>query len=124
MRRLATVRVRVAIATVLVVGIALAFGGGALVRLQERALTRDLETSARLVAKDIAQTAADGPLTNRIRVPGGETMLAQLVDQSGEIVAASTNLEDDPRLSKLVPAGSGAAVTTVRNYPETQHPLR
>jgi signal transduction histidine kinase len=124
MRRLASVRVRVAIATVLVVGVALAFGGVALVQLQEAALTKDLETSARLVAKDVAQTAQSSPLTNRIRVPGGETMLAQLVNESGEIVAASTNVEDDPRLSRLVPAGAGSAVTTVRNFPETQHPLR
>ena len=38
-RRFASVRLRVALATVLVVGAALAVGGVALVRLQQRALT-------------------------------------------------------------------------------------
>ena len=123
MRRFASVRVRVAIATVLVVGVALAVGGVTLVRLQERALTKDLETTARTRARDIAQSVSDGTLTKKIPVPRGENNLAQVVDGSGHIVAASKNVADDPRLSRVIPEGE-TATRTVRNYPEADHPLR
>jgi signal transduction histidine kinase len=124
MWRVASVRVRVAIATVVVVGIALAFGGFTLVRLQQRALTTDLENTARTRVRDIAQTVADGSLTREIVVPRGENNLAQVVDGSGRIVAASKNLSDDPRLSRLVPSSAKTEATTVRDYPEAAHPLR
>ena len=124
MRRVASVRVRVAIATVVVVGIALAFGGITLVQLQERALTKDLETTARTRVRDIAQSVSDGTLTREIAVPRGENNLAQVVNASGRIVAASKNVSDDPRLSRIVPSTPKTEITTVRNYHEATHPLR
>jgi signal transduction histidine kinase len=124
MRRFASVRVRVAIATVLVVGAALAVGGVLLVQLQERALTRDLESTARTRARDIAQSVTDGSITERIPVPRGENNLAQVVAESGDIVAASKNVADDPRLSRVVPEPGKTVTRTVDNYPEADHPLR
>ncbi len=124
MKRLGSVRVRVAIATVLVVGVALSVGAITLVRLQQSALTKDLESTARLRSRVIAQTVSSGSLTKQIPVPRGESTLAQVVSSSGEIVAASKNIRDDPRMSRLVPGRSGTALTTVQNYPEADHPLR
>ncbi len=124
MRRFASVRVRVAIATVLVVGAALAVGGFTLVRLQQRALTTDLENTARTRARDIAQSVSDGTLTRRIPVPRGENNLAQVVDGSGHIVAASKNVADDPRISRIVPPTGKTVTKTVQSYPEADHPLR
>jgi signal transduction histidine kinase len=123
-RRFASVRVRVAIATVLVVGLALAVGGVALVRLQERALTSDLESTARSRARDIATSVSNDTLTPRIQAPRGENNLAQVIDGSGEIVAASKNVADDPRLSRVVPPAGRTVLTTVESYPEADHPLR
>jgi signal transduction histidine kinase len=123
MRRFASVRLRVAIAAVLVVAVALAVGGVALVRLQRSSLMKDLETAARGRARDIAGSIDEGTLTPRIRVPHGEETLAQVVDADGAIVAASKNVVDDPRLSRRVPGRSGTAITTV-DYPEATHPLR
>jgi signal transduction histidine kinase len=123
MRWFASVRVRVAIATVVVVGLALAVGGFTLVRLQERALTKDLESTARSRARDIAQSVSDGTFTHEIPVPRGENNLAQVVDGSGRIVAASKNVAEDPPLSTVIPEDA-TALRTVRNYPEAEHPLR
>ena len=124
MRRFSSVRFRVAIATVVVVGAALAVGGATLVQLQQRALTSDLESTARTRARDIAQTVTDGSLTREIPVPRGENNLAQVVDQSGDIVAASKNVADDPRLSHEVPKSAKTIVQTVTSYREAEHPLR
>jgi signal transduction histidine kinase len=121
---LSSVRVRVAIATVLVVGVGLAIGGVALVRLQQRALTSDLESTARTRARDIATSVSDDTLAPRIQAPRGENNLAQVVDGSGEIVAASKSVADDPRLSEVVPRPGRTVLTTVENYPEADHPLR
>jgi signal transduction histidine kinase len=124
MRRLASVRLRVAVAAVLVVAVALAFGSVILVQLQRASLTRDLETSARLRAHDIAAAISRDTLEVPIPVPRGETTLAQVVNESGAIVASSKNVEDDPRFSRIVPGASGTAITTVSNYREAEHPLR
>ncbi len=124
MHRFASVRLRVAIAAVLVVGTALTVGGVALVNLQRAALTKDLETSARLRARDIASTVTDGNLETRIRTPRGEATLAQVVDAAGSVIASSTNVADDPRISHLVPGRSDTAITTVHDFPEADHPLR
>ena len=123
-RRLASVRLRVALATVLVVGAALAVGGVTLVRLQQRALTSDLDSTARTRARDVAQSVSDGTFADVIPVPRGENNLAQVVDQTGRIVAASKNVADDPRLSREVPDSTKTVIRTVPNYPEATHPLR
>lgn len=124
MRRFASVRVRVAVATVVVVGVALAVGGITLVRLQQRALTADLESTARTRARDIAESVSRGTLARRIRVPRGENNLAQVVDGSGIVVAASKNVANDPRMSRAVPPVGKTVMRTVQDYPEAEHPLR
>jgi signal transduction histidine kinase len=123
-RLFSSVRVRVAIATVVVVGVALTIGGVTLVRLQQRALTRDIDSTARTRARDIAASTADQTLSSRIPVPRGENNLAQVVDASGVIVAASKNVADDPRISDVVPPEGRTVLRTVEDYPETEHPLR
>src|SRR5262249_40907942 len=75
-------------------------------------------------ARDIATSVSDDTLTPRIQAPRGENNLAQVVDGSGEIVAASKNVADDPRLSRIVPEPGRTKLTTVEHYPEADHPLR
>ena len=63
MRRFATVRVRVTIAAVVVVGLALVLGGAVLVHVLRDSLTHDVETAARLRSRDIAASVKGAELS-------------------------------------------------------------
>ena len=109
MRRFATVRVRITVAAVLVVGVALAVGGIWLVRAQRQSLTDNVGTTATLRSRDIALTVADGDFPDVLAVPRGDENLVQVVDATGRVVASSANIRGAPRLSTLQPGKSGAA---------------
>jgi signal transduction histidine kinase len=112
-RRLATVRVRITLAAVLVVGLALAAGAVWLVGAQRDALTDNVETAARLRSRDIATTIADGNFPSTLAVPRGDENLVQVVDASGRVVAESANIEGEPRFSHLRPHEDGYAAHSV-----------
>ncbi len=92
MRRFATVRVRITLAAVVVVGLALAAGGAWLVSAQRHALTKNVETAARLRSRDIVATIDDGEFPDTLAVPRGDENLVQVVDDQGKVVASSANL--------------------------------
>ena len=102
MSRIATVRVRITLAAVLVVGIALAAGGAWLVRAQRHSLTQNVETAARLRSRDIAATIADGDFPDVLAVPRGDENLVQVVDAQGA---------SSPRRRTC---GVGRAISTLR----------
>jgi signal transduction histidine kinase len=108
-RRFATVRVRITIAAVVVVGVALAIGGIWLVSAQRRSLTENVGTTAKLRSRDIALTIADGDFPGVLAVPRGDENLVQVVDASGNVVASSANIRGAPRLSTLNPGPTGTA---------------
>ena len=83
MSRIATVRVRITLAAVLVVGAALAAGGAWLVRAQRHSLAQNVETAARLRSRDIAVSIADGDFPHVLAVPRGDENLVQVVDSTG-----------------------------------------
>jgi signal transduction histidine kinase len=116
-RRLATVRVRITLAAVLVVGIALAAGGAWLVRAQRNALTNDVETAARLRSRDIAATVADGKFPATLAIPRADENLVQVIDANGKVVAASPNIVGEARISTLNPGPSGYASRTLDSLP-------
>ena len=105
-RRFATVRVRITLAAVLVVGLALAVGGAWLVGAHRDSLTQNVETAARLRSRDIAATIDDGEFPATLAVPRGDENLVQVVDAGGRVVATSANLEGDARI-RTVAAGTG-----------------
>jgi len=113
MRRLATVRVRVTLAAIVVVGVVLALGGALLVKGQRDSLTENVETAARLRSRDIAATVLDGAFPPVLAVPRGDENLVQVVDTSGRVVAASTNIEGESRISTLSPGEDGYAAKSV-----------
>jgi signal transduction histidine kinase len=123
-RRLATVRVRITVAAVLVVGCALAAGGVWLVRAQRDSLTRNVETTARLRARDIAATIDDGEFPDQLAVPRGDENLVQVVDSRGRVVASSANVRGRGRLTDLDPGDDPAAVETVDRLPGGDGPFR
>jgi signal transduction histidine kinase len=124
MRRLATVRVRVTTGAVVVVALALSAGGVWLVHSQRGALTSDIETTARLRAHDVAATVADGELTPSLAVPRGDENLVQVVDKNGDIVASSSNIGSDVRISSLDPGPNGYRVRTIDGLPGGDTPFR
>ncbi|HXY93471.1 MAG TPA: ATP-binding protein [Acidimicrobiia bacterium] len=123
-RHLATVRVRVTLAAVVVVALALIAGGAWLVRAQRNALTDDVETTARLRARDVAATVASGELAGSLAAPRGDDNLVQVVDSDGNIVAASSNIGYDVRISHLEPGRSGYAAGSVDRLPGGDAPFR
>jgi len=123
-RRWATVRVRVTLGAVVVVGVCLAAGGAVLVRAHRASLTEDVETAARLRSRDIAATITDGTFPKVLAVPRGEGNLVQVVDAAGRVVAASANLEGDTRINATEPGASGYAVRTVDHLESGEGPFR
>jgi signal transduction histidine kinase len=123
-RRLATVRVRVTIAAVIVVGGALAVGSALLVNAQRDSLTANVETAARLRSRDIAATITDGTFPAVLAVPRGDENLVQVVDQQGRVVAASANINGESRISTLQPNADGYASRSFDHLAEGDGPFR
>ena len=117
-------RVRITVAAVLVVGIALAAGGAWLVSAQRRSLTKNVETAARLRSRDIAATISDGQFPDTLAVPHGDENLVQVVDAQGRVVASSSNLRGEPRITTLAPGTDGDAAVTVDRVAEGDGPFR
>ena len=124
MRRFATVRVRITAAAVLVVGAALIGGAFWLVSAHRDSLTTNFETTERLRSQDIAATIHDGAFPSRLAVPRGDENLVQVVDERGIVVAASTNIAGDARISTLEPDADGYSVRTVAGIERGERPYR
>lgn len=98
-----SVRLRTTAAAVLVVGIALVIASVAMVVLLRRSLTQDVQSSAhlrgRLVAEELQAGITDGV------IPGGdrEEEFVQVLDANGEVIASSENLIGEPAIVRLDP---------------------
>jgi signal transduction histidine kinase len=123
-RRFATVRVRITLAALVVVGIALTAGGFWLVRAQRNSLTDNIETAAALRARDIASSASDGAIPSVIAVPRGDENLVQIVDVDGKVIASSANIAGEPRISGLLPGEDGYTARTVTTIEDGEGPFR
>jgi len=123
-RRLATVRVRITVAAVLIVGTALVAGAFWLVRAHRDGITSNLETAARLRSQDIAGTIADGAFPHVLAGPRGDENLVQVIDANGNVVASSKNLVNEPRISRLDPGADGFAAHTVSGIEKGEGPYR
>lgn len=104
--RLGTVRVRTTAAAVLVFTVALAAGATALVVTLRSSLARDVEAAARLRAEDVATALEGGTPAGRLSLRDGDDSFVQVVDSSGEIVAASPKVRGGPAVADLSPGGS------------------
>ena len=103
MHRLASVRVRITAAALVVVGVALLAGGVLLIRAQRASLTHNVASAVSLRARDIASGISHGTIPRLLAVPRGEDNLVQVVDDQGRVVASSKNLAGDRRISNLTP---------------------
>jgi signal transduction histidine kinase len=101
-----TVRVRTTAAAVIVVGVALVVSAIAMVVLLQRSLTSDVEASALLRAESVADGLAGGVPGNEIPIGDQEEEFVQVLDDRGQVVAASANLAGEPALVRLAPGES------------------
>ena len=98
---LGSVRVRTTAGAVIVVGVALIAASVAMVLLLRQSLTDDVRAAAAQRAASIAAREVDlGALG------GGDEEFVQVLDASGEVVAASENLEGEPAVVRLDPGKS------------------
>jgi signal transduction histidine kinase len=111
--RLASVRVRITLAALVVFGAALIVGGLLLVRAQRASLTRNVESTVEVRARDITAGISRGDIPRLLAVPRGEDNLVQVVDSRGQVVASSRNLAGDGRISNQAPDGLGHTVESL-----------
>ncbi len=100
------VRLRTTAGAVLVVGLALAVGGVALVLEMRRTLEREVRTAAELRARDVADVLESGTTPEALAVDDVEALLVQVVDPDGDVVASSPNVEGLPPVADIAPGES------------------
>lgn len=111
-RRWATVRVRATAVATLVVAGALAAGAAGLLFTLNRSLVRGHDDADQLRLRDLATLVEARAVPAIVPVPGDDDV-AQVIDQTGRVRAASENITGLPRLASFVPSGSEPAVRTV-----------
>lgn len=98
-----TVRVRTTAAAVIVVGATLLVSAVAMVTLLRGSLTADVRSAALLRAQAVGDELASEPPDERIPVGAPEDEFVQVIDADGEVVASSTNLAEEPAITKVAP---------------------
>jgi signal transduction histidine kinase len=101
-----TVRVRTTVAAAVVVGVAMVVGAVALVAVLQDTLTREVRTAALLRAADVAAILESGIRPDALRVDDAEDLLVQVLDQDGQVVASSPNVQGLPPVARLGPGES------------------
>jgi signal transduction histidine kinase len=112
--RFGSVRVRTTTAATLIVGLALTFGAIELVSMLHRSELANIETAARLRARDVGALVRNGTLPATLPGSGSDTALVQVVDGNGRVVAATGNVAGEPPIAHFVPPAHGSAAGTVR----------
>jgi signal transduction histidine kinase len=100
-----SVRARTTTGAIVVVGVALSLASVALISIMARTMQHNIETAARLRADDVVASLEDG---QPVETPAQneDDVLIQVLDASGEVIAASPSLEGDPPLARLQPGES------------------
>lgn len=111
-RRLATVRARTTLLATLVVAVALTAGAAGLLVTLHGSLVHGRDGADRTRLRDLAALVEAHAVPTTVLTPGDDDV-AQVVDGSGRVRAASANLTGVPRLMTFVPPGAEPAVRTV-----------
>jgi signal transduction histidine kinase len=105
MRQRGTVRVRITVAAVVVVGVTLVAAGAAMLALLHQTLVNDVREAAAIRGEGIAEVVEaerdDAPLNGH---PDEE--FVQILDSAGAVIAASDNLRGDPPVAEIRGEGS------------------
>lgn len=98
-------------------GLALFFAALILVSSLEHSLARSSDDLSEGRVRDLAGQAADSTLPRVLTSVGGESV-AQVVDATGRVLAASPNIVGRPPISVFRPPTNRPAVRTVNNAPD------
>ena len=98
-----SIRWRVTLAAVAVVGVALLAGAVGMITLLQRAHTDNVRTAARLRAREIAAVLQAGQAPGALAVDDDEEVLIQVVDPDGAVVASSPNIAGRPPVADVRP---------------------
>lgn len=112
-RSVRSVRARITIGATGVVGLALLVGALGLLSLLHRRLVGDLDELAEIRAFDVAALASHGHLPSTLGTFGDEPAFVQVVDRSGTVVAATSNVAGRPPLVTLEPRGEHGSTISV-----------
>jgi signal transduction histidine kinase len=116
-RRLPSVRARTALAALSVVGVALVVAGLVLLHVLSASLTSGVDSSLRLRVEAVANLVAGGTVPPVLAVPGDDSVVVQVIDGTGRVVAASDNVADERALVAARPAPAAVRVATARGLP-------
>lgn len=118
--RWTTVRVRLTVLAVLLVGVGLLAGFTLVVLFVRHSLTANVENVAAQRARATVAQLAVGPLPENLPSSGEDQSVVQVVDQRGRVVAATAELRNLGPLTSLRP-GSRGLTTTVHRVPFGEH---
>ncbi len=98
-----SIRWRVTLAAVVVVGLALAAGAAGMITLLHRAEEDNVRTAARLRANEVAAVLEAGQSPGTLAVDDEEEVLIQVLDTAGKVVASSPNMAGRPPVAHVRP---------------------
>lgn len=116
-RRADSVRLRTTLLATAVVAVVLVGAAYALVALQRRSLTDNIETTIRLRADDISGLLAAGTIPGSVTVADDEVALVQIIDSEGKVVGGSANVAGRPAVTAARPPVGGTVVERVGGLP-------
>lgn len=112
-----SVRARTTLFASLLVGTTLAVGALFLVVTLGQSLSRSGDDLAKSRVRDLASLAEVGGLPSVLTNIDGEGV-AQVVDDSGRVLASSPNIEGEKAISTFRPSGEKPVVVTITNAPD------
>ena len=118
------VRLRIVLGVGATFALALLLAATFLVSRQRAAMTRDIETTSRLRAEDIAASLTDGSLPSSVAVPFEDRSFVQILDASGDVAASSPNIQGEPAVTAFATSRSRTAARTVEALPVGDAPFR
>ena len=98
-----SIRWRVTLAAVVVVGLALLAGAVGMITLVQRAHEDNVRSAARLRAAEIAAVLESGQAAGTLAVDDDEEVLIQVLDATGAVVASSPNMAGRPPVADVHP---------------------
>lgn len=112
-----SVRVRTTVAAITVVGVALFGVSFWLVAHHRSSLTDNIQTTAILRAQDLVSALEEGTLPVDLAVQIEDSSFVQVVNSSGEVVAASTNITGETRIDTKAHRSKRMFAYTLYNSP-------
>jgi signal transduction histidine kinase len=113
-----SIRWRVTVAAVAVVGAALVAGSVAMLAFLHRESDNRIRSAARLRALEIAAVLQAGETPRTLAVEDEEEVLIQILDQGGAVVASSPNMAGRPAVAQVEPGETTRiASTPIENEP-------